>query len=222
MSVQIDPYSGVPAEEYHPYRAVSKLAIASALLAVLSLLAFIAPLALLFALLGVITGSLSLWKIRCYPLELTGKSLAIVGTVVSALTLVGGVSMHTVIYLTEVPDGYHRIAFSALKSDGKRDVPPPAALELDGKRVFIKGYVYPDGQQFDIKQFVLVSDLGTCCFGGQPKLTHMIQVTLANPLRTEYSYKQRKLGGILKVDKRPKPVSGLQGVYYQLEADYLR
>ena len=222
MSLQTDPYAEVPAEDYHPYRAISKLAVCSVPLAFLSLLSFIAPFALLFALLGVITGGIGLRQIRRYPLELTGTSMAAMGLLVSAVTFVSAFSYHTIVYLTEVPDGYQRIAFNDLKADGKSDVPPPEALALDGKRVFVKGYVYPDGQQFDIKQFVLVGDLGTCCFGGQPKLTHMVQVTLADPLRTEYSYQQRKLGGILRVDTRPKPVSGLQGVYYQLEADYLR
>jgi hypothetical protein len=64
--------------------------------------------------------------------------------------------------------------------------------------------------------------MGTCCFGGQPKLTDMIQVTLADPLRIKYSYQRRKLAGVLKVDRRLKPISGLKGVYYQLEADYVK
>ena len=60
-------------------------------------------------------------------------------------------------------------------------------MELNGKKIFMKGYVYPDGQRTNIKRFVLVADLGTCCFGGQPKLTHMVEVTLRDPYRVEYS-----------------------------------
>ena len=98
----------------------------------------------------------------------------------------------------------------------------PLAMELNGQQVFVKGYVYPDGQRYNIKRFVLVADLGTCCFGGQPKLTHMIEVTLRDPHRVEYSYHKLGLGGVLHVDTRLKPLTGLGGVYFQLDADYVR
>ena len=62
----------------------------------------------------------------------------------------------------------------------------------------------------------------TCCFGGQPKLTDMIEVTLRDPRRVNFSYARRRLAGILKVDPRLKPISGLQGVYYQLDADHVK
>jgi hypothetical protein len=53
--------------------------------------------------------------------------------------------------VAELPDGYQRIPFASLKSpDGGPETPPPSALELDGKRVFVKGYMYPDGQESDI------------------------------------------------------------------------
>jgi hypothetical protein len=64
--------------------------------------------------------------------------------------------------------------------------------------------------------------MGTCCFGGQPKLTDMIQVTLQDPLRIRFSLTRRHLGGTFRVDGRFKPISGLRGVYYQLEADYVK
>ncbi len=64
--------------------------------------------------------------------------------------------------------------------------------------------------------------MGTCCFGGQPALTDMIEVTLRDPLRAKFSYQRRKIAGVFSVDKTLKEVSGLTGVYYQLDADYLR
>jgi len=88
--------------------------------------------------------------------------------------------------------------------------------------VFIKGYVYPDGQQYNIKRFILIPDMGTCCFGGQPKLTDMVEVTLRDPLRTVFERRKRRLAGTLSVDLRLKPVSGLGGVYYRLDAEYVR
>ena len=93
---------------------------------------------------------------------------------------------------------------------------------MNEKKVFVKGYVYPDERRTKIKQFVLVPDMGSCCFGGQPKLTDMIQVTLRDPQRINFSYRRRKLGGVLRVDTQFKPVSGVNGVYYQLDADYVK
>jgi hypothetical protein len=131
---------------------------------------------------------------------------------------------HSVVYATEVPEGYTRINFEVLQPDERKPNQriSDRAKTLNGDRVFVKGYVYPDGQQRGIKRFVLVRDLGTCCFGGQPKLTHMIEVTLKDPIRIEYTMRKRRLGGILQVNEKLKPVQGLGGVYFQLAADYLR
>jgi hypothetical protein len=64
--------------------------------------------------------------------------------------------------------------------------------------------------------------MGTCCFGGQPKLTDMIEVTLRDPHRARFSFQRRKIGGVLQVDTQLKEINGLTGVYYQLDADYIR
>ncbi len=211
-------------EEEYAYRALSRPAVISLILGVLSFSAL--PLAGLLVLpaIGLVLGLLGLRAIRRYPEELLGGWVATSGIVLNGLLLVGGVSLHSLIYIYEVPEGAQRISFYELQPDKNTpELPvPPAALELNGKQIFIKGYLFPDGQQANIKQFVLVPDMGTCCFGGQPKLTDMIQVTLRDPLRVEYSYVRRRLAGILKVDTRLKPVSGVQGVYYQLDADYVK
>ena len=127
-------------------------------------------------------------------------------------------------YATEVPEGFQRISFADLQPvpEAPQLPIPPKALELNGKKVFIKGYVYPDGQQYNIKRFILIPDMGTCCFGGQPKLTDMVEVTLRDPLRTIFERRKRRLAGTLTVDIRLKPVSGLGGVYYRLDAEYVR
>ena len=84
------------------------------------------------------------------------------------------------VYATEVPEGYQRIGYGQLQPDPNHpDEPiPPAAKELDGQKVFIKGYVYPTISQHGIREFLLVRDEGSCCFGGNPKITDRIQVTL--------------------------------------------
>lgn len=211
-------------QDLAPYRILSKAAVASLLLGLVSLLTLLFPPLLFLPFFGTLLGLYGWRSVRRYPDEFSGKSLAVLGTFLSGVLFVGGVTAHSISYATEVPDGYVRISFADLQPhDSRRRSPvPEEAVQLNGKRVFVKGYLYPDGQQTNIKRFVLIPDLGTCCFGGQPKLTDMIEVTLEDPLRTEFARRKRKLGGILKVEEKLKPVSGLEGVYYQLTADYLK
>lgn len=224
MSHMLDAPQGLEAEEFEAYRALSKGAVLALVMGLLSLTVVLTPLLLCLPLVGIASGVIAWRRIRRYPHELTGRAPAAIGVLLSAVLLVVGVGMHGWIYATEVPEGYQRIAYDDLQPVPEASRLPfsPAALELNGQRVFIKGYVYPDGQQANIKRFVLVADLGTCCFGGQPKLTHMVEVTLRDPHRVEYSFRKRGLGGILHVDRHLKPLSGLGGVYFQLDADYVR
>ena len=217
-----DVTSGKMADRVSQYRALCATAIVALVFGFLSFSFLLAPQLLLFPIVGLIFSISALRKISKRPMELTGKPFALVGLVLSAVLLVSGTSLHAVIYAIEVPKGYDRISFFDLQPDETSRLPiPDSALQLDGQRIFIKGYVYPGDMRHNLQTFVLVPDMGTCCFGGQPKLTDMIQITLKNPLRVDFSYRKRRLGGILHVDSRLKPISGLEGVYYQLDADYL-
>ena len=217
------------AEEFQIYRAISKPAVVGFCLSLIALLGFVFPTFVCLSVVALIMSVVGIRSIRQLPNELTGMKLAGLATLLSLTSLVGATSMHTYIYLTEVPEGYERISFSTLRtrSKAKMGTPPPSAQELDGKRIFVKGYVHPgvDGKS-NIKKFILVGDLGTCCFGGQPQPTDMIEVTLVGGNRIEYSMTKRKLGGTLKVVKNIKRVSGMKGLqhggYYQLVADYLK
>jgi hypothetical protein len=126
--------------------------------------------------------------------------------------------------MTELPEGYQRLSFTQLKPRaGERHLQIPSAIhQLDGKRIFVKGYVLSSDRTNDLKEFVLVPDMGTCCFGGQPKLTDMIEVIMEDPLRVRYSWQRRKLGGVLRVDPRYKREDGSDGAHYKLYADYVR
>lgn len=209
--------------EYLQYRSLSLLAVATFGIALLSVAALILPWFLFLPAIGFLVGCLAIRAIRRRPEEIAGAKLAWSGTMLNLLILVAGSTIAAVVYATEVPEGYQRISFLELQPEASRpDLPvAPDAIGLNDQRIFVKGYIYPDDRGAQLKQFVLVPDMGTCCFGGQPKLTDMIEVTLKDPLRTRYSYTRHKLGGVLKVDTRLKPISGLEGVYYRLEADYL-
>jgi len=98
-----------------PYRALSTTAIFSVVLAVVSLLGFFVWAILGLAILGVILGIASYLKIKKYPQEFAGGSLAMAGIVLNVLVIVGGIGLHTYVYLTEVPEGYTRVHFWELQ-----------------------------------------------------------------------------------------------------------
>ena len=211
--------------QFVPYRSVSKTAIISFVLAFLSLASLLTPMFIALPLAGLLFGLAGLINIRRFPNELTGRFLAISGMVICTLWIAGAASAHTYTYVTEVPDGYERMSFWDLKPEkGADDIIPASARSLDGKRVFVKGYVHPGvASQGDIREFILVGDMGTCCFGGQPKLTDMISVRLKRPLHIHYSQRIRRLAGTLRVSTEVKEVAGgLSGGIYELEADYLK
>lgn len=206
-----------------PYRALSRGAIISLVLAVLALPGLIPsfePL-LVFSLVGLLTAAFAYRTIRRYPNEYSGRGLAIGGITLNALLLFGGVAMHTYIYLTEVPDGYQRVSFYALQTpEGKPDAPTQEALEVDGKDVFLKGYIHPASGDGQLRRFVLVPDLGTCCFGGEPRSSSMIEVTLTGGQTVRSSMMKIKLAGKFVVNKYLQPSRDFDNaVFYRLQAE---
>ena len=222
----LDATDTAASEGYEPYRAISKAAVGSVILAIISTLGLLDPfpVILVLALIGFALGVIGYRSVCRYPLELIGKTPAVLGAVFSAILLVVGVSKHSYEYATEVPEGYQRISFAELQPAREHPELPvsPESLKLNGQKVFVKGYVYPGEQRKNIKRFILVPDMGTCCFGGQPKLTDMIEVTLADPMRVDWSTRKCKLGGILRVQLNVQPVEHVNAVIYQLEADKLQ
>lgn len=227
MSTPSDAYlppHDVEPQDFAAYRSVSKAAVMSVVLGLFGLLGLIFPSLLVLAAAGIALAVLAFRSIKRYPNEYSGRWVAMLGLTLCVALLVGGSGLHAYEYATECPPDAQRIGFYELNPENRNApaVPPPSAIALDGKKVFIKGYVYPDGQRGDIQTFVLIPDLGTCCFGGQPRLTDMILVTLRDPHRTVYNQRKRGVTGILKVDPDLKPLQGLTGVYYQMDAEKIR
>jgi hypothetical protein len=172
---------------------------------------------------GMVAGAIALFRIRANPADLSGEGFALAGVLLSAVLMTSGMGRLTYAYVHEVPEGYQRLSYADLQPDPDvaGEAFPPAVEELDGQRVFVKGYVFPGKQTTGIKTFVLCRDNGDCCFGGQPKLTDRIQVTLKGPLALEYSTRMRRVAGTFHVEPR-QGVDGLGGVLYHLDADYLK
>ncbi len=185
------------------YRSVSKTAVMTLVFAILSMSVWLSSVFLIFPAIGFILGVFALLGFRRFPDELIGRPVAKYSFGFCALSLVGGIAYHVYSYNTEVPPDYQRISFSILKPQG----PTPFATateELDGKKVFIKGYVRPSQLRRNLKNFILVGDFGQCCFGGSPKMTNVIAVTLEGKLRVDYGWGLRHIGGVFHLNKRPR------------------
>lgn len=209
--------------DYSEYRALSAAAVISSALALLSSLALFDWVFGVIPILGIAAGLLALKRIRESPAEYAGERLALSGVLISAAFLLSGWTRLGYVYATEVPEGYQRINYDLLQpdSDDPAQVVPERARQLNGQKVFIKGYMFPPvtGQTKDITKFMLVRDQGDCCFGGSPKMTDMILVRLKDPLEVDFNPRIQKLAGIFRVASG-QAVDGLGGIIYQLDADH--
>jgi hypothetical protein len=146
--------------------------------------------------------------------DMAGKGAARAALVLSVLSLVGGTAAHIYLLKTAVPRGYAEIKFEALQPDG--NAIPKHAEALNGKKIYIPGYMYPTRQNQGITRFMLCRDNGTCCFGGQPKLNDMVDVKLKEGLTIDLSSSLRGIGGTLRV-KPEKDPGGLGTVLYHID-----
>lgn len=224
MAAEIQMSSAQEAVEF-PYRAMSSTAIASIVFAIIAiLLGFFFWPALGLSVIGMLVGLLGYRQIRRFPNEFDGKQIAKTGIVLNLLILLGGTAMHTYIYLTEVPEGYTRVQFYELQQDGDGpDQPTEKAFEIDGEQIFLKGYIHPSSGSGLLKRFILVPDLGTCCFGGQPKSSDMIEVSLMGGKTTRAGMTKKKLAGTFKLNQAPQSVTDFDNsVFYRLKVDQVR
>ncbi len=213
------------AENYEQYRALSTSAVASLIVGLLSSLAILDWTLLVVPLIGIALSSYALLKVKRQRDELSGEGLARTGLILSAAFAVLGPARLTYEYMTEVPDGYQRVTYAELQPDPAQtgQLMPPSALDLEGKRVFIKGYMYPGRDKDGIREFLLVRDQGDCCFGGDPKITDRIHVKLVGPLRVAFQSRMHKVAGTFHVAPADNTIDNAKGgVFYHLEADYVQ
>lgn len=213
-----------PDNELH-YRSVSKSGAAGAILAGLGLMYLLSSVLIVLPLAGLALSLIGLSNIRRLPDELTGRSLARIGLGLSAAVLIGGTSWHAFIYMTEVPEGYDRISFRMLKDNEKTALPwGEQAEELDGKKVFLKGWVRPGNRKNNLKDFILVGDLGSCCFGGSPKITDVVAISIQGDERISYSWRMRKIAGTFRLNRRAVRTreKDVPRVFYQIDADIVK
>lgn len=169
----------------------------------------------------------SLGRIRREPELFVGRPLALVGMLVAAVCLVVGVGYGSYVYATEVPEGYTRISFGGMKPDEIQErggvLVPPDIAALDGKKIFIRGYIRPDSITVSkgIDRFLLVRDNNQCCFGDISTIKYhdQIDVDMEGSRRVDYREGIIRMGGVLRVE--PENLGKGPGVpVFSLKADY--
>ena len=204
------------------YRTVSKAAVVCVVFAILGLLSYVFSGFVILPFLSLCFGTFALINFKRFPDQLSGQISTRFAMVVSALVFTTSLAMHCYIYSTEVKDGYDRISFYELRP--KRNEPTPfasKAIEFDGQQVFIKGYVRPGLKKNKLKKFILVGDFGSCCFGGSPKISEVVAVTIKNDEQyVNYGLRVRRIHGDFKLHKRSKAVheKDLPQIIYEIEA----
>ena len=166
------------------YRPVPPVAVITAVLGLISISFWITEFALLFPLCGFVIGIIAERQISNSDGTLSGRWLVRSGLALCVVFFLSGGTRHVYIYRTEVPEGYKRVSFVTDISkkgfseiDGRKDF-HPEVKPLDGQKLFLKGYMYPDGRAEGLRQFILCKDSGECCFGGKPALTDMIFINI--------------------------------------------
>ncbi|MFM1769424.1 MAG: hypothetical protein RJA22_1953 [Verrucomicrobiota bacterium] len=101
-----------------------------------------------------------------------------------------------------------------LKSDDKI---PPLIQAYDGRRVSVRGFALPLRlKKGRVIEFLLMRDLGTCCFGPQAQINHFMRVRFPEGADLDQNVVHR-VRGTLKVGETY--VQGYLTGIYNLEAD---
>jgi hypothetical protein len=210
-------------ENAYQYRALSSGAVVAFLFGLLSLLAMADTWLVAVPIAGLVWSVVALRQIRARPDELTGRGMAWAGLILSAVMIPTGPVSVYYREMSYVPVGYAPISYDLLQPDPKviGEVVPDSAVALNTEKVYIRGYVFAGSETAGIQKFVLCRDAGTCCFGGNPKLTDRIVVSLANPSGMIYTKQPVRVAGTFRLSP-PQTVGTVGLALYHLDNAELR
>lgn len=100
-----------------------------------------------------------------------------------------------------------------------RSMLTPRVNALLGKKIRIRGYMYPTLRKKGLKQFVLVRDNMECCFGPGAALFDCVLVTMAPDQTAEYSIRPIAVEGTLRLEELPGGPGGRPLAIYQMVGD---
>lgn len=146
--------------------------------------------------------------------------LAVVGLLLSITCFTASAAIWIQGYRTEVPEGFRRISFlddisqkGFVVSKKSNDIFHPEVKKLDGQKIFLKGYMYPTKQMNGLTTFLLVKDMGQCCFGGNPKPCDMVLVNMESQKAVNYLQGLVSVSGVFHCQPGSVGPANLNPVY---------
>ena len=207
------------------YRPVPVIAVVGTTMAVMSSAALFIWLVLPLCLVALTVSLVALWSIRSSRGAYGGTPLAFTGVTLSLLFFAGGIGYQIYAYQTEVPPGYQRVSFvddiseKGFVEENQQLQVHPDVKALEGEKVFLKGYIYPTGQDKGLRAFLLLKDNGQCCFGGQPELTDRLGVKMMEGKEIDYYSGKVSVAGTFRLNDRFTGQGKLEPIFI-LEAEH--
>lgn len=113
-----------------------------------------------------------------------------------------------------VESSFDEIRFPMDKSQKfERSMLTPKAQSLVGKRIRLRGYMYPTMRKRGLTQFVLVRDNMECCFGPGAALYDCVLVTMAKGQTAEYSIRPIAVDGEFRLEEITAPNGTVLAIY---------
>ena len=92
---------------------------------------------------------------------------------------------------------------------------PKKLNKLNGKPVMMTGFMLPIDEVENIKEFLLVQSLWSCCFGQPPDINGTVRVVMQGKKRIDYKFEPIKIIGTFRI--KPTIEDGFCVDIYQLE-----
>ena len=77
---------------------------------------------------------------------------------------------------------------------------PKRVKKLSGKKVLMTGFMLPIDEVQNIKEFLLVESLWSCCYGQPPDIHSIVRVVMPKTKTTDYFFDPLKIIGTFKVE----------------------
>ncbi|MEZ5940973.1 MAG: DUF3299 domain-containing protein [Planctomycetaceae bacterium] len=206
------------------YRPVPIFAVCGFVLALMSTLAVVVWIAIPIAVVALVVSAISAVVISRSRDSYSGLWMTVVGMILPVVCTAMGVAYQIHLYKTEVPEGFQRVSFykdiseKGFVQDRTSPLPKPPddVASLDGKKVFLKGYIYPTKQVSGLTKFLLLKDNGQCCFGGKPALQDRITVDLVG-FDVDHTYNKVSVSGTFRIN--PNFTGDEADAVYHIDAD---
>jgi len=96
---------------------------------------------------------------------------------------------------------------------------PKRVKDLSGKKVLMTGFMLPIDEVQNIKEFLLVQSLWSCCYGQPPDINGIVRVVMPKGKTTDYFFDPIKIIGTFKIEATV--MDGYCVDIYQLHAESL-